>query len=223
MNRYFLIPALAFLAFSARAENADSEINVVIFAPKPQAESAAARLPSCNDPAMLKAVAEKVKEYQDENPASSVISRRKQALIVKNLKEFEEIPAAEFDNASNYEVARELVMTKINYRIAEDNLRLCRGGAVSGIYLLMYPEGSGTRVQILNFVPAPDSGNEFSIYFEPPADGETLTEEKASEPARTPDADTASGQEPDGASAAAENAAEPKELPAGDASAAAEK
>lgn len=131
----------------------DSEINVVIFAPKPQAESAAARLPSCNDPAMLKAVAEKVKEYQDENPASSIISRRKQALIVKNLKEFEEIPAAEFDNASNYEVARELVMTKINYRIAEDNLRLCRGGAVSGIYLLMYPEGSGTRVQILNFVP----------------------------------------------------------------------
>ena len=74
MNRYFLIPALAFLAFSARAENADSEINVVIFAPKPQAESAAARLPSCNDPAMLKAVAEKVKEYQDENPASSIIS-----------------------------------------------------------------------------------------------------------------------------------------------------
>ena len=109
---------------------------------------------------------------------------------------------AEFDNASNYEVARELVMTKINYRIAEDNLRLCRGGAVSGIYLLMYPEGSGTRVQILNFVPAPDSGNEFSIYFEPPADGETPTEEKASEPARTPDAE---------------------EMPAGDASAAAEK
>ena len=71
MNRYFLIPALAFLAFSARAENADSEINVVIFAPKPQAESAAARLPSCNDPAMLKAVAEKVKEYQDENPAAA--------------------------------------------------------------------------------------------------------------------------------------------------------
>ena len=100
---------------------------------------------------------------------------------------------------------------------------MCRGGAVSGIYLLMYPEGNGTRVQILNFVPAPDSGNEFSIYFEPPADGETPTEEKASEPARTPDADTASGQEPDGASAAAENAAEPKELPAGDASAAAEK
>ena len=120
-------------------------------------------------------------------------------------------------------MARELVMTKINYRIAEHNLRLCRGGAVSGIYLLMYPEGNGTRVQILNFVPAPDSGNEFSIYFEPPADGETPTEEKASEPARTPDADTASGQEPDGASAAAENAAEPKELPAGDASAAAEK
>lgn len=173
---------------------------------------------------MLKAVAEKVKEYQDENPASSVISRRKQALIVKNLKEFEEIPAAEFDNASNYEVARELVMTKINYRIAEDNLRLCRGGAVSGIYLLMYPEGSGTRVQILNFVPAPDSGNEFSIYFEPPANGETPMEEKASEPARIPDADAVSGQKPEnGISASAENAAEPKEMPTGDASAAAEK
>ena len=49
MNRYFLISALAFLAFSARAENADSEINVVIFAPKPQAESGClpAMIPQC--------------------------------------------------------------------------------------------------------------------------------------------------------------------------------
>lgn len=217
MKRYFLIPALAFLAFSARAESADSEINVVIFAPKPQAESASARLPSCNDPAMLKAVAEKVKEYQDENPASSVISRRKQALIVKNLKEFEEIPAAEFDNASNYEVARELVMTKINYRIAEDSLRLCRGGAVSGIYLLMYPEGSGTRVQILNFVPAPDSGNEFSIYFEAAADGEALAEETSPEQARTPEAEAVSEQRPEAdVPAAAEEASSSAEVPAGD-------
>ncbi len=112
---------------------------------------------------MLAAVAAEIGEYQQAHPANSIVSRRKQALMIKNLKDFEEIPVANFDNSANYEVARELVMTKVNYRISEENMRLCRGN--SDIYLLIYPEGHGFRVQILNFIPAAANGNEFSIFY----------------------------------------------------------
>ncbi len=151
------------LPFSLQAQTEASDINVVIFAPKAEDKPAAAGLPSCNQASMLAAVAAEIGEYQQAHPANSIVSRRKQALMIKNLKDFEEIPVANFDNSANYEVARELVMTKVNYRISEENMRLCRGN--SDIYLLIYPEGHGFRVQILNFIPAAANGNEFSIFY----------------------------------------------------------
>ena len=151
------------LPFSLQAQTEASDINVVIFAPKAEDKPAAAGLPSCNQASMLAAVVAEIGEYQQAHPANSIVSRRKQALMIKNLKDFEEIPVANFDNSANYEVARELVMTKVNYRISEENMRLCRGN--SDIYLLIYPEGHGFRVQILNFIPAAANGNEFSIFY----------------------------------------------------------
>ena len=163
MLKYFLILAAVCLPFSLQAQTEDSAIKVVIFAPKAEDKPAAAGLPSCNQASMLAAVAAEIGEYQQAHPANSIVSRRKQALMIKNLKDFEEIPVANFDNSANYEVARELVMTKVNYRISEENMRLCRGN--SDIYLLIYPEGHGFRVQILNFIPAAANGNEFSIFY----------------------------------------------------------
>lgn len=163
MLKYFLILAAVCLPFSLQAQTEASDINVVIFAPKAEDKPAAAGLPSCNQASMLAAVAAEIGEYQQAHPANSIVSRRKQALMIKNLKDFEEIPVANFDNSANYEVARELVMTKVNYRISEENMRLCRGN--SDIYLLIYPEGHGFRVQILNFIPAAANGNEFSIFY----------------------------------------------------------
>ncbi len=157
MLKYFLILAAMCLPFSLQAQTEASDINVVIFAPKAEDKPAAAGLPSCNQASMLAAVAAEIGEYQQAHPANSIVSRRKQALMIKNLKDFEEIPVANFDNSANYEVARELVMTKVNYRISEENMRLCRGN--SDIYLLIYPEGHGFRVQILNFIPAAANGN----------------------------------------------------------------
>ncbi len=163
MLKYFLILAAMCLPFSLQAQTEASDINVVILAPKAEDKPAAAGLPSCNQASMLAAVAAEIGEYQQAHPANSIVSRRKQALMIKNLKDFEEIPVANFDNSANYEVARELVMTKVNYRISEENMRLCRGN--SDIYLLIYPEGHGFRVQILNFIPAAANGNEFSIFY----------------------------------------------------------
>ncbi len=214
MIRYVFALVCLLFSFSAAAENEGSEINVVIFAPKNPEAAVAARLPSCNDTGMLTAVAEKIREYQTENPGMSIVSRRKQALIIKNLKEFSTIPVAAFDNASNYEVAKELIMTKINYHITEENMRLCKGNNGSEIYLLMYPEGSGFRVQILNFVPSSDNGNEFSIYYEMPdlagvSDGQTAENLPAEEEPTLPKVPTSEPKE----NAAAEDAPTAVEVP----------
>ena len=191
MLKYFLILVAVCLPFSLQAQTEASDINVVIFAPKAEDKPAAAMLPSCNQASMLAAVAAEIGEYQQAHPANSIISRRKQALMIKNLKDFEEIPVANFDNSANYEVARELVMTKVNYRISEENLRLCRGN--SDIYLLIYPEGHGFRVQILNFIPAAASGNEFSIFYvdEQPETKNDVAEENVAAGNTVPAAETA--------------------------------
>lgn len=206
--RYWSV-VLAALLFSS-AVRAEDEIGVVIFAPRPEEKAVGAELPSCNDGRMLNEVAALIGEYQQAHPAASIVSRRKQALLLKNLQWFEEIPVADFDNASNYEVARELVMTKINYKIDESEMRLCRGNRGGDIYLLMYPEGMGTRVQILNFVPAPESGNEFSIYYEPPAESPApQTEDVAADGRRT--AETEQAAEPETEPVAEPEPAEPEQ------------
>ena len=180
MLRCFLTAFAVCLAFCARAEESTEEINVVIFASGEKA-GRGANLPECNDAGVLTAVAGEIAEYYRGSPATSIIGRRRQALLLKNLREFTEIPIDDFDNADNYAVASQLIMTKVNYHFGNDDLRLCKGNDDSDIYLLMYPEGSGTRVQILNFVPMPETGNEFSVYVEPAADNDAIEDNATAE------------------------------------------
>ena len=180
MLRCFLTAFAVCLAFCARAEEATEEINVVIFASGEKA-GRGANLPECNDAGVLTAVAGEIAEYYRGSPATSIIGRRRQALLLKNLREFTEIPIDDFDNADNYAVASQLIMTKVNYHFGNGDLRLCKGNDDSDIYLLMYPEGSGTRVQIMNFVPMPETGNEFSVYVDPAADNDAIEDNAVAE------------------------------------------
>jgi len=163
MIKYFILAIL--LAFPASArELHDYTIHVELPTPAtitPQR----AFLPDCNEPQMLEMVTDKIKEHQSSRATGSIIERRAQALMVKNLNNFTELSVEDFDNASNYTVANELVMTKINLRIRAEHMRLCKGSGRSNIYLLIYPEGEGFRVQILNFVPPTEKGNNFSILY----------------------------------------------------------
>ena len=180
MLRCFLTAFAVCLAFCARAEESTEEINMVIPAAEEKAEQRQS-LPECNDTGVLTAIAEKIAEYYRGSPATSIIGRRRQALLLKNLREFTEIPIDDFDNADNYAVASQLIMTKVNYHFGNDDLRLCKGNDDSDIYLLMYPEGGGTRVHILNFVPMSETGNEFSVYVEPAADNDAIEDNAVAE------------------------------------------
>lgn len=166
MKKYIPVwVAAALMSFSASAQEIDEEINVVIFAPKGESPVLSDKLPQCGNVEMLEQVSAQIREYQAGNPAHSITGRREQALIVKNLKNFEEVSIPDFDHEANYNVGKELVMTKVNYHLEDEDMRLCKNTG-SDIYLLMYPEGNGARVQIINFAPSASSGNEFSIYYE---------------------------------------------------------
>ncbi len=164
MYKYFLFLLVVFCSFEALSF--DDEINVVIFAPKTNVANNKNVFPSCNDAKMLRKVARRIKEYYEANPKKNILEFRKRALTLKNLKNFEEISVDNFDNKENYFVAKELVMSKINYHLKSEEMKLCRGNKFSKIYFLMYSEGLGVRVQILNFLPSKEDGNDFSIYIE---------------------------------------------------------
>lgn len=119
-------------------------------------------LPLCDDEEMIAAVVAKIKAHQELQPAKSIIENRSRALIIKNLQEFNELSVENFNNASNYNVADAIIMTKINFGIKENQMRLCQSNAKSNIYLLIYPENNVYHVNIINFVAA-SRNNNFSI------------------------------------------------------------
>ncbi len=162
MIKTILILVAAIFSFSAQAQVEENEINVVISSPKEVSVASKEKLPECNNALMLELVSAKIQEYQKANPSNSIVGRREQALIIKNLKNFIEEPVLGFNHDNNYNVAKELVMAKVNYHLNDNNIRLCRNIG-NDIYLLIYPDEDRIKVQIINFAP---SNTEFSVYME---------------------------------------------------------
>ncbi len=131
----------------------------------PENESAK---PECADPKLVDAVMNKVREYQREHPSEMMINRRRDALLLKNLPDFTEVSPAGFTSKQDFNVANQLIMTKINKGIDEADIRLCRSrgrGRASEIYLMLYPIGDSWVVNVINFLPpAPEMPSLSFIY-----------------------------------------------------------
>ena len=124
-------------------------------------------MPDCNDKKLISEVKAAIEEYLSNAPQVSIIENRKRNLVLKNVDEYKEIPVSEFNNADNYLVANELIMTKINRNMTDDDLRLCVGTGKKPVYLLIYPEDFRYRVQIINFISPTANGNAFAILYTP--------------------------------------------------------
>ena len=125
-------------------------------------------LPPCDDKKLAALVMAKVAEYQGQHPVSGILEKRRQALLLKNLKNFSEVPVDNFTSRQNYNVANRLLMTKINNGLDNDQIRLCKNdgyGKAADIYLLLYPHGLDIRVVIINLVAAEDPKEEFFIIY----------------------------------------------------------
>lgn len=125
-------------------------------------------LPGCDNEQMIEKVIAKVDAYNQEHPATSIMKKRNQALMLKNLRHFAEIDAADFTSKQNYNVANQILMTKINRRLDDKDLRLCKNtgkGKASEIYLLIYPWWDNVYVSIINFIPPSGENSDFFIVF----------------------------------------------------------
>ncbi len=119
-----------------------------------RAQDASPVFPKCNDSELISLVKERVDTFQQKNPPANSYQYRKQRLTVKNISDFEPLDIRSFKPSSNYKVADRIITLKINGRIPEDLLRLCRGAdkvAENSVYLLMYPEDGKITVDIINF------------------------------------------------------------------------
>lgn len=124
------------------------------------------KLPECNNEVLIKLVEAKVAEFYKSNPADSLLEKRRQALLLKNLRAYTEVSTEGFTSKQNYNVANHLLMTKINEGLDDDEIKLCKNaglGNASDIYLLIYPQNFQIKISILNLLKNPQE--EFFVIY----------------------------------------------------------
>lgn len=151
------------------AEEADAEIQVIDGSEeigiRPKEAFA---LPQCDNEPMIAKIIAKVNAYNKEHPVASIMEKRNQALMLKNLRHFTEADPANFTAEQNFNVANKILMTKINYGLDDSDLRLCKNagrGKAADIYLLIYPMWGNVYVSIINFVPQTSEKDDFFIIY----------------------------------------------------------
>lgn len=114
--------------------------------------------PQCDNPRLLAKVLSRIEQYYKENPQTSIIERRKQALMMQRLNKFEPVDLNKFQPKDNYAVADRLIDIKINDGIKAKDLSLCKSvGEEREIYLLIYPQNNFYTIEIINFPGQPIS------------------------------------------------------------------
>ncbi len=124
------------------------------------------KLPDCNNDVLIALVSAKVAEYYMSHPAENILEKRRQALLLKNLRAFDEVAPAGFTSKQNYNVANHLLMTKINLGLDDNEVKLCKNagyGNASDIYLLIYPQNFQAKVSILNLTQ--NQQEDFSVIY----------------------------------------------------------
>lgn len=127
-----------------------------------------ADIPTCDDSVLISKVWSNGRAFMAKNPPSSIIEKRRQNLISKNLDKFQEIPAGNITAKDDFEVARKVIMIKINNGLDSSKLRLCKStskGITSNVYILIYKEYGRINVDVVNFSPLANQDNEFNFKY----------------------------------------------------------
>lgn len=127
-----------------------------------------ADIPTCDDSVLISKVWTNGKSFMAKNPPSSIIEKRRQNLISKNLDKFQEIPAGNITAKDDFNVASKVIMIKINNGLDGSKLRLCKStskGITANVYILIYKEYGRINVDVINFSPLANQNNEFSFKY----------------------------------------------------------
>ncbi len=125
-------------------------------------------LPLCDDTILLSKVWINGKSFLAANPGTSVLEKRNEALISRNLNKFKEIDAGKITAKDDFEVASRVVMIKINNGLDNSKLRLCKStseGITSNVYILLYREYGETFVEVMNFSPLSAAQKSFTFKY----------------------------------------------------------
>jgi len=113
-------------------------------------------LPDCEDEHLIRQVISEVREFQTTQKAESIIERRRQQLTLRNLEKFKEVQHRGFTAAQDFNTANQLLMTKINKGISDDQIRLCQAdteGLASKVHLIIYHHNGEYRINVTNIAP----------------------------------------------------------------------
>ena len=112
-------------------------------------------LPECDNEALLTQVRQTIEPFIHFE-GSTIHSRRKTVLTLKNIDNFVILPPEDIDAKNHAAAAARVIELKINNHLSASDIEICQSDNPilgSKIYLALYPtEGSQTQVEILNFL-----------------------------------------------------------------------
>ena len=129
-------------------------LSVLLFSYNAHAEEII--LPDCEDEYLIEKVVDAVKQFQATQEAESVVEKRRQKLILKNLEKFKEVPHKGFTSAQDFITANQLLMTKINKSLDDKDILLCQSdteGLAAKVFLVIYHHNGEYVADVTNILP----------------------------------------------------------------------
>lgn len=110
------------------------------------------QMPACSDQDFEAKIIEAAEAYFEKIPTFSSIAKRKKQLRLMNLKNFEKVSAENFSPQTDYRTANALISIKINEKVPQSDILLCRqkGDEKTALYVIAYPYLDNIKAHIIN-------------------------------------------------------------------------
>lgn len=108
--------------------------------------------PACDDKHLSKSIREVAEPFVDSS-AITIINKRRNILITKNIDNFSEISLDEAYNMDNKIIKARLVELKVNKRLSDKNFKICQSDNKvlrDKLYILMYDDNDNVMIELLN-------------------------------------------------------------------------
>ena len=110
------------------------------------------RKPECSDKDFERKIRETVNNFFEKSQADSTMAKREKVLKLKKLHDFQAVSAIGFMPETDYATANALISIKINERIKEEDIILCKQDVKKGkaIYVIAHPYLDNFKGYIIN-------------------------------------------------------------------------
>ena len=107
-------------------------------------------MPPCDDAKLYQKILSEVRAFLKGDGETSVMTKRRNALIGANIEGFEEVPATNFLPETDNNTANALITIKINQKVKAEDIRLCHQTGKGNLYVILYPYQDNVKGHIIN-------------------------------------------------------------------------